>query len=293
MVSVAMVLLLASTPVVDSFEMIWSTLRDHYWDAGMAGLDWQKVHDQYRPKVESAANLDEARMVMDEMIHKLPSSHLTLITPRAGAPVSATGKVVTFGNLPPMRVVAEHRKLASGAGYIRLNIFLDPVSVMPEYEQAIADFRSAPGIVLDLRGNPGGLGLMAMGIAGWFIGEEGKILGTMTGRNSQTRFEVNPRAEPYMGKLAILIDGGSGSTSEILAQGLKDLGRARLFGRRTMGEALPSQVVQLPDGDRFQYPEANYTSFKGRVLEGHGVEPDVSAEGEAALDEAVKWITGR
>jgi carboxyl-terminal processing protease len=203
------------------------------------------------------------------------------------------GKLVTYGNLPPMRVVAEHRLLAGGAGYIRLNLFLDPVSVMPEFERAIHDFRSAPGIVLDLRGNPGGMEVMAMGIAGWFVGDEGKILGTMTGRESKTEFEINPRPEPYTGKLAILIDGGSGSTSEILAQGLKDLGRARLFGERTMGEALPSQVIQLPDGDRFQYPEANYTSFKGRVLEGNGVEPDVTAAGKASLEAAVNWIAGK
>jgi len=271
---------LMATPAVQSFEVIWSTLRDHYWDASMAGLDWRKVHDDYLPKVAAAGNLDEARLVMEEMIHKLPGSHLALIW-RKGA----------MGL--PQRVIAEHRKLAGGAGYIRLNIFLDPVSVMPEFERAIGDLRSTPGIVLDLRGNPGGLEVMAMGIAGWFVGDEGKILGTMTGRTSQREFEINPRPEPYTGKLAILIDGGSGSTSEILAQGLKDLGRARLFGARTMGEALPSQVIPLPDGDRFQYPEANYTSFKGRMLEGNGVEPDVATASDLALEAAVNWIAGK
>jgi len=267
---------LMASPAVQSFELVWSTLRDHYWDASMAGLNWQKVHDEYLPKVEAARNLDEARRVMEEMIHKLPSSHLALIWPKGGA------------GLP--RPVVDHRRLGGDASYIRLNIFLDPVSVMPEFERAISDLRNTAGIVLDLRGNPGGLELMAPGIAGWFVGDEGKILGTMTGRASKIDFEINPRPEPYNGKLAILINGASGSTTEILAQGLKDLGRARLFGSRTMGQALPSQVIQLPDGDRFQYPEANYTSLKGRVLEGQGVEPDVAVSDDLALQAAVNWI---
>jgi carboxyl-terminal processing protease len=386
---------LMASPAVDSFEVVWSTLRDHYWDASMAGLDWQKMHDQYLAKVKAARDLDEARKAMSEMIHKLPSSHLALIPTEAYTPEEATGgkafggpgstgitvtpidhkivvessenssvhpgwivesidgtsvkrlmalagdpeiigawlsgpvgsvahieftkgdgtkttldiprrtpsgKLVKFGNLPTERVIAEHKKLPDGAGYIRLNIFLDPVSVMPEFERAISDLRDTPGIVLDLRGNPGGLGIMAMGLAGWFVSDEGQVLGTMLGRDSKTQFEINPRLEPYTGKLAILVNGSSASTSEILAQGLKDLGRARIFGTRTMGAALPSEVIQLPDGDRFQYPEANYTSFKGRVLEGNGVEPDVVAAPtiaallagrDVALESALSWITGK
>ena len=139
---------------------------------------------------------------------------------------------------------------------------------------------------------------MAMGIAGWFVSEEDQRLGTMIGRNEKTEFEINPRLEPYTGKLAILVNGTSASTTEILAQGLKDLGRARIFGTRTAGAALPSDVIQLPDGDRFQYPEANYTSFKGRILEGNGVVPDVVVPPtiealltghDGALESAMSW----
>jgi carboxyl-terminal processing protease len=141
-----------------------------------------------------------------------------------------------------------------------------------------------------------------MGVAGWFVADEGQILGTMQSRNSKEEFEINPRVEPYTGKLAILVDGGSASTSEILAQGLKDLGRARIFGTRTAGEALVSELIELPDGDRFQYPEANYTSCKGRVLEGNGVEPDVVAAPtipgllaghDPALEAAISWFKSK
>jgi carboxyl-terminal processing protease len=185
------------------------------------------------------------------------------------------GELAQFGNLPPERIRIEHRKLEDGVGYIRLNLFLDPLLVMPEIEKAIEEFRSAPGIVLDLRNNPGGMAAMAMGISGWFVAKDGLRLGTMTSRDSTVNFIVNPRLHPYQGRLAILVNAGSASTSEILAQGLRDLGRARIFGTRSAGAALPSNIIELPNGDRFQYPVASYVSMKGKALEGNGVTPDV------------------
>jgi len=185
------------------------------------------------------------------------------------------GKLVTFGNLPEQRIVFESRALPSGAGYIRFNEFLDPVSIMPRFEAAVKQFSKAPGIILDLRGNPGGIGIMAMGIAGFFIDKTGQKLGEMKMREATLKFVIFPRPVTYPGKLAILVDAGSASTTEILAQGLQDLQRARIFGTRTAGAALPSDIVRLPDGDGFQFAQASYTSDKGKVLEGNGVTPDV------------------
>ena len=146
---------------------------------------------------------------------------------------------------------------------------------MPQFEAAIQRFAKAPGIILDLRGNPGGIGIMAMGIAGFFIDKEGQKLGVMKMRETTLNFVIFPRPKTYSGPLAILVDAGSASTSEILAQGLQDLGRARIFGTGTAGAALPSDIVRLPNGDGFQFAQASYTSEKGRVLEGNGVKPDV------------------
>ena len=60
-----------------------------------------------------------------------------------------------------------------------------------------------------------------------------------------------------------------------MAEGLKDLGRARIFGTRTAAAALPSLFEKLPNGDGFQYAIANYISEGGKPLEGLGVTPDV------------------
>lgn len=209
---------------------------------------------------------------------------------------------VEFGNLPTTRLEFESKALADGVGYIRFNAFLDPVTLMPRFESALRGFARAPGIILDLRGNPGGIGIMAMGIAGFFVDESGRQLGEMKMRDATLKFTVFPRAETYSGRLALLIDEGSASTTEILAQGLQDLKRAHIFGTRSAGAALPSDIIRLPNGDGFQYPTATYTSAKGRVLEGNGVIPDVevretresiAAGRDPVIEAALEWARQR
>lgn len=209
------------------------------------------------------------------------------------------GELVSFANLPPVRLYFDARKLASGAGYIHFNFFLNPVTLMPQFEAAMKEFADAPGVVLDLRGNPGGIGLMASGVAGFFVDKSGLELGEMKTHELTIKFAVFPRADAYAGKLAILMDGGSASTSEIFAGGLQDLKRARVFGTKSAGAALPSDFMRLPNGDGFQFAMATYTSFGGKVLEGNGVTPDVevkqtraalAAGSDPVLAAAEKWI---
>jgi carboxyl-terminal processing protease len=212
---------------------------------------------------------------------------------------SPKGDLVRFGNLPETRLYFESRALADGAGYIHFNEFLDPVSLMPKFEAAMKSFRNAPGVMIDLRGNPGGIGIMAMGIAGFFIDKQGQKLGEMKMRETTLKFVIFPRPETYAGPLAILVDEGSASTSEILAGGLQDLKRARIFGVRTAAAALPSDIIRLPNGDGFQFAQASYTSESGKVLEGEGVTPDVvvrqtrealAAGRDLVVEAADEWI---
>jgi carboxyl-terminal processing protease len=160
-------------------------------------------------------------------------------------------------------------------------------------------FMDADGLIIDLRGNPGGIGEMAMGMAGWLVAEKNRRLGTLYMRDNELKIVVNPRATTYSGPVAILVDGLSTSCSEMFSGGLKDLGRAHIFGSRTGGAALPSIIEKLPNGDGFQYAFANYRSEGGEVLEGTGVSPHVEVvptreallEGrDLVLEAAVAWI---
>jgi carboxyl-terminal processing protease len=296
---------------LESFELVWRTIRDQNPDPNLNGLDWQAIHDAAKPGIEQAASPDEFRRIVGDMLARLEASHHAIIPadryraspkapPTAESDTPPAGTLVRFGNLPEMRLIFESRTLASGAGYIRFNEFLDPASIMPQLQSALKTFANAPGIILDLRGNPGGIGIMAMGVAGFFIDKEGLKLGEMKTRQTTLKFVIFPRPEVYPGPLAILLDDRSASTTEILAGGLQDLGRARIFGTRSAGAALPSDIIRLPNGDGFQYAQASYTSFSGKVLEGNGVTPDVvvrqtqeaSAAGRDLVVEAAEaWIS--
>jgi carboxyl-terminal processing protease len=210
------------------------------------------------------------------------------------------GTLTQFGYLYPTYVWFDSARVGAGnIGYVSFNMFLDPPRLMNLFAEAVQSCGGCAGFIIDLRGNPGGLGAMAMGMAGWFIDQPNQRLGTLYMRDTTLKFVVNPRAKTFSGPLAILVDGASASTSEILAEGLKDLGRARVFGSRTAAAALPSVFEKLPNGDGFQYAMANYISEGGQPLEGLGVTPDVETpltrdallQGkDPALDAAIAWI---
>lgn len=183
------------------------------------------------------------------------------------------GKPFKTGMMPEVLVSCEARDLGD-YGYFRLSAFLDPIGTMVQYKKAIRRFDGKKGLIIDLRGNPGGLGIMATGMAGHLIDDGTPNLGTMITRDGTQSFVVNPQVDIFPGPVAILVDENSASTSEIMAGGLQDVGRARIFGQTTAGAALPSVFVRLPNGDGFQYAFANLVRANGEPLEGKGVVPD-------------------
>lgn len=218
----------------------------------------------------------------------------------------ARGEPVTFGYLPTIHAIVEHRRVQRGAscvGVVRLSAWMPPVAAA--LDSAIVTYNSCAGIVLDLRGNPGGLAGMVMGVAGHFL-HRPDSLGMLRLRTATLHLVANPRyvdasgraLEPFAGRLAILVDELSASTSEIFAAAMQSLGRSRVFGVRSPGYALPAQVNRLPNGDLLMHVVADFTLPGGVRVEGRGVVPDVEIrlsratllEGrDAALDLAVDW----
>jgi carboxyl-terminal processing protease len=390
---------------IDSFEKVWTTVRDTHWEKNPGGLDWQAIHEEFRPKVANARNMDGARAAMREMLSRLHQTHFAILSSDSydaiqgdaegpgspgidvrildgqvvvvgvdpGSPAeragvrpgwairSVNGKEIgpgiraltkdpsiselsvtraalarltgplggkidvgfldgsnrtvsmrlnlaqsrgtptEFGNLPTQYVWFEAKKLGQ-TGYVRFNLFLDVTRVMGSFAKAVGDCGKCDGLIVDLRGNPGGLGAMAMGMAGYLVDKPGLRLGTMYMRGATLNFVINPRQPAFLGPVAVLIDAESASTSEIFAGGLQDLGRARVFGTRSAAAALPSLIEKLPNGDGFQYAIANYISEGGKALEGSGVRPDaeVRLTREALLagrdpmaDAAIDWIRSK
>ncbi len=180
-----------------------------------------------------------------------------------------------FGYLPAQRTEFEAKRLAGGLGYIRFNAFMIPV--VEKVRAALREFKDSPGIIFDLRGNGGGIGGLAPGIVG-LIETRQTTIGTSRMRTGQMKLAVFPQAQAYTGAVVVLIDGGSGSTTEIFAAGLQELRRAVIVGERSAGAVLPSDMVKLPTGALFQFAFADFRTPSGALIEGRGVAPDIEAK---------------
>ena len=219
------------------------------------------------------------------------------------------GVVAKFGNLPAMNAQLTYERIKTSGktvGIIRFNIWMPILS--PQFDAAVDSLRDADAIILDIRGNFGGVGGMSMGIAGHFL-DSTRTIGTMIQRGATLKFVANPRrvdtrsrgVSPYAGPLAIVVDELSISTTEIFAGGMQALGRARIFGVQTSGQALPSVPERLPNGDILYHAIADFLNPVGKPLEGAGVTPDrvvpltrgaLLARRDPALDAAIAWAIG-
>jgi carboxyl-terminal processing protease len=406
--------LLAQAPAAaETFDKVWTIVRETAFDKSFDQADWDRVREELRPKAVAAKTPGELRGVLSDMLSRLGLSHFAVIpsspdsagdtvdlsgqpgfdvrlikgrllvtdvdtnrgaaaagvhtgwiveaidgkavqpliapvlqdTPErlaqlevwriaqralrgpshtrvdvtfldgGGAHVTKSidrspeqGMPVTVGSLPTMyvRVTSALKETPGGesAGLIGFNVWMTAAD--KPIQRAVDRFRSADGIVLDLRGNPGGLAAMIMGIAGHFVADRA-TLGVMHTKDSELRFTVNPRlvsaagqrVEPFSGPLAILVDGMTGSASECFAGGMQSLGRARVFGQTSMGQALPALFDRLPNGDVLIHAWGDFVTGTGVRIEGRGVVPDVpvtvTREGllagrDAALEAALRWI---
>jgi carboxyl-terminal processing protease len=182
---------------------------------------------------------------------------------------------VRLGHLPPLYPEVRAYEIGS-VGIVSFNIFLLQPSLQ-EVKQALRRFvaHRVKAVVLDLRGNPGGQGAMAIPVASLFV--SGPVtLGTMHFRELTQTFTAKPEmgGVPFTGPLAILTDEGTASAAEILAAGLQEAKRAIVVGDTSLGAVLPSVIAALPGGAVMQYVVADFKTPKGVALEGRGVQPD-------------------
>ena len=369
---------LTETVRLETFEFVWKTVNDSYWDKTFGGIDWRALHEKYLPLIKAAAQSDEYHNLLNRMLGELKVSHFKVFPPAntgglhstadalktdgvinislrwvdsqlvvfnvkndspayaagvrkgfivskingktadelyagykkknqgfqlreeigriraasgelSGAPqTKATLEVIDDKNKTLILEVArtpslgvetlkfESRRLDPNTGYIKFNLFLG--DLLSKFQSALSEMNDTKTIIVDLRGNPGGVGQLAPAIAN-LISVKPDSLGDYIYRyENKPMFYKGAGEKAYRGQIVILVDETSGSTAEVFAAGLQENKRAIVYGMPTAGAVLPSVATSLPNGGALQYVVSNFKTPKGVVLEGRGVIPDVIAK---------------
>ncbi len=199
-------------------------------------------------------------------------------------------------------------RLPGAFGYLRVTHFND--TTPRDLRRALSDLQAdAPlaGMVLDLRGNPGGVLESAVGVADDFL--ESGVIVRAEGRAAGSRFELYATDGDLLRRapLVVLVDRGSASGAEIVAGALRDHGRATLMGERTFGKGSVQTVIPLQDGQALKLTTSRYFTPSGASIHERGIEPDMrlgdaahppvpaagGPDGDPAVQAAVQYLRDR
>lgn len=358
----------SATDRMATFEKIWHAIQDNYYDPQMNGVNWNEIHQRYRPLVEATKSDQDFYPLMERMAGELHDAHTHVLDPvkaenfrrqkililgfrtdefdkklvitevETGSDAEQAGivpgaSIETIDGRPLVERLGESRKLlsdsssvratqllldaavldgppdssvrlglkrpdgsrfettlkrsfnalsprlsarllSSGNGYIKFNAFYPPAA--SDFKEALQKFHDAPGLIIDLRMNPGGSGEELMDIAGNFY--SGRIVFTknkLRTRDVRPIYVESKDGQVYNGPVVILVTQHSGSSSELFAAGMQDSGRARVVGTQTCGCVLGvPKPVELKDGGMVTISQVLWFTPSGRKLEGEGVIPD-------------------
>ncbi len=175
------------------------------------------------------------------------------------------------------------RPLNEEIAYLWIDRFRDETD--QEVEEAVVEIvrEGYSGLVLDVRGNLGGILSTTVSIASLFL-EEGLVLYQVDAQGVRTDMEVSGGGIATEMPLVVLVDGVSASSSEVLAGALQDHGRAVVIGTQTFGKGSVNELKELGSGSALYVTAALWYTPNGRLIEGEGLQPDITSSAE-------RWVT--
>lgn len=222
-----------------------------------------------------------AGMSLQDAVSKLrgkPATPVVLTIMRGNNPepitVELVREVITVPSVKGTRVAR------NDIGYLRITTFADPTAALLQKELEKLVARGIKGLVIDLRNNPGGLLSAAVEVSEKFL-KRGALIVTTKGREAngpETPIRAGGKHHYVDLPLAVLINGGSASASEIVAGALQDHKRAVLVGEKSFGKGSVQTVLKLAcdDGSAIRLTTSLYHTPSGRRIHNEGIEPDIN-----------------
>ena len=207
---------------------------------------------------------------------------------KPGTTVVFTVKKVRTGEVKDIAIVRERihfpdveyaGMLDAETGYILQSGFTEGVAQQIKEKFLDLKAQGMKRLVLDLRGNGGGLMSEAVNIISLFV-PKGSLAVSSKGKTPGSTHEYYTQTEPIDTQMPIIVmvDGGSASASEIVSGGLQDLKRATIMGKTTFGKGLVQSIRPLPYNGQMKITTAKYYTPSGRCVQGIGVTPDVEID---------------
>lgn len=160
--------------------------------------------------------------------------------------------------------------------YIKMRVFNKQSAKM--VEQSLRENPRAVGVILDLRGNSGGMLNEALKIANMFC--EDTIITYTAGRNERNKhYYTAGNKALFTGPMVIMVDGGTASAAEVLAGGMQEQSRAKLIGAHTFGKGTIQNITEMSNGGRLVLTTEQFFTPSGKVIHKNGIEPDLCLSG--------------
>jgi len=228
--------------------------------------------------------LDVTNLALDQAISKIrgPAGSIALLVIMRSDEPETFAVVVTRERIAIPAV--KSNMLEDRVGYIRLSEFT--AGAPQEVETALRAIAvlEPQALILDLRSNPGGLLSSAVGVASLFV--DGPILIERDRSGDETVYHSRQREQIGDLPMAVLVNGGSASASEIVAGAIQDKGRGLLVGEQTFGKGSVQTPRSLSDGSLLRITTARWFTPNEQEIHGLGLEPDIVVEFGADSAEA-------
>lgn len=216
---------------------------------------------------------DAKDLALDEAVSKIRGPEGTQITLTIKRGEAVKDYTLTRSNIQIKTVYG--KMLPDNIGYIRISMFNENTSAdfLKKYQEL--EGQGMQAVILDLRDNPGGLLDECVKVANKFV-PKGPVVSVVTRDGSREVHSSSLESIKY--PVAVLVNGGSASASEIVAGAIQDTGAGTLIGTKTYGKGSVQTLMRLDSGTAIKLTIAKYLTPKDRSINGVGIEPDIKIE---------------